>query len=189
MINYCCRLVPLFALAILTINSLQAEGEVKSPQLAKKVETLAAAFHEGDFEVIGEMTHPMLKQLVGGEKAFSGKLQQAYQHSKKTGVTINSVSAEEPKEFFQLKEQSVCFIPFRTITQIGEQQIATFSFMIGAKQKDESEWLFLDGSALRSDPKLLWSFFPELPKDVKTPPNRIALVTAEQANQLSAKQK
>ena len=73
--------------------------------------------------------------------------------------------------------EEVTFVPKTHVVQMAGQRVSAIGFFIAARKKGTNEWLFLDGNGLRKNPALLWQLFPELPKDVVTPPNRMEVLT------------
>jgi hypothetical protein len=51
-----------------------------------------------------------------------------------------------------------------------------------AARRGQQKWRYLDGSALRKNRDLLWTFFPELDRSVKLPKNTVEILntTAEE---------
>jgi len=165
-------LTTMLTLLIFT-TSLQANEDL--PEAEKKAivadaKMMMTAFQGGDAELLISKTHPAIYKLMpgGDEEAFKKMMLQAAKQIMETGVKFEGLKFEEPDKVYKSGKDSLCFIPMKTVMTVKDMKIASSSFLIAAKG-EAGEWKYLDGSALGTSPEMLWTFFPDLPRDIKIP--------------------
>ena len=144
--------------------------------LEERATKIGAAFDAGDVGTIAEMTHPSLFALMGGKEKMVAILKTAMSEFEAMGVQVLESELGDPPEVYTAGSELVCFYPRRTVMLIGEKKVKSIGFLICIRKAQGGEWLFLDGSGLRKNPKLLKTLLPALPADVQLPENRAELI-------------
>ena len=160
----------LLALLFFT-TSLHAQEDLaasESKAVAAEIKAMMQAFNNGNSELLIKKTHPVIHNLVGGQENFEKTTAQGVKQIMEMGIKIGELKVGQPSQCYKAGDEIVCFVPMSSVMTIKEQKIASTTFMIAAKNK-EGEWLYLDGSFAGQTPDQLWTFFPELPKDIKLP--------------------
>ena len=136
--------------------------------IAREVSAMMEAFNKGDADMLIEKTHPAIHKLVGGEEIFKATALAGAKKIMELGVKIESYKAEAPKKFHQAGDEQVCFVPTVMVMLAQGVRIKNSGFMIGARKAGE-DWRYLDGAFTKTNPDMLWTFFPKLDKDIKIP--------------------
>lgn len=166
------------AISLLGNIGLSEEGKLNEEEkthLVQEVKEMMKSFNEGDAKLLVEKTHPSIYKLAGGEENFKESLIQAAKQIMDLGIKAISDDISPPDRTYRAGEETVCFLPKKTVMEVNGQKIQSNSFMIAAK-KEGKEWKYLDGAGLRKNPDMLWLFFPELPKDIKLPENTMSRI-------------
>ena len=143
--------------------------------LMQKAEAAQRAFESSDAEGIIRCTHPAILKFFASREQFEAVTRQAIQ-SARGEASMESSELGTPTGLYASGTEDVTFLPKTMIVRVGDKRARSVSFLIAARQKGTQDWLFLDSASLRKDPSLLWKLFPDLPKDVVTPTNRVELL-------------
>lgn len=138
---------------------------------AKKVQT---AFDKGDADAIIRHTHPAILNFFPSQEEFEKITREAV---KTLAARVKTEEGEwgSPSAVYTGDEDEVCFVPRSGVMVVDGKRASFKSFLIAGRPKAGGEWKFLDGTSLRTNPKLLWRMFPGLPKDITLPPNTMKL--------------
>jgi hypothetical protein len=142
--------------------------------LMAKAEALQAAFERSDVEAIIASTHPAIFNMVSREE-FEKTARQLVASLAGKATTISRTWGE-PSAIYSSGPDEVCFLPSESVLEMNGKRANSKGFLIAARKKGTSDWLFLDGASLRKSPELLRKLFPDLPKDIELPPNQAELV-------------
>ncbi|MGB2401995.1 MAG: hypothetical protein ACPIA7_01145 [Akkermansiaceae bacterium] len=158
-----------------SLHAQQALPADESRVITAEVKAMMLGFNEGNAELIIKKTHPAIWKLAGGQEKFESSIAQAVKQMMDTGIKIDSLKVEQPSTFYKAGKESICFVPMSSIMHMKDQKIASTSFMIAVKG-EQGEWKYLDGTFVRTNPDQLWTFFPELPKEVELPETKLELL-------------
>ena len=178
----------LLSLLILT-SSLHSQDDIaenEAKAIAAEVNAMVGSFNKGDVKALLEKTHPAIYKLAGDQETFEQTLTQGAKQIMELGIKIDSLKVSEPTTLYKSGKDSVCFVPMSSVMHMGDQKIASTSFMIASKA-EAGEWKYLDGSALKANPEMLWTFFPDLPKDIKLPPHTVQLAQDKEQDKTEQK--
>lgn len=138
--------------------------------LRRDIDTMMAAYEQGDVERLLGRTHPSLFKLAGDRDAFSRTARQAFDQLKANGVRLVNSETGTPSALHLAGDEEVCFVPRVSILEIGGKRIRSTTFMIAVRPVAGGEWTYLDGSGLRRNPQMLHALLPALPRYVPLPP-------------------
>ena len=166
------HLTTILTLLIITASLHAREDfpEAERKAIAAEVEEMMTAFNKGDAKLLIDKTHPAIYKLMpgGDEKGFKKIMLEAAKQAVDAGMKVSAFKVEQPDRLYKAGKESVCFVPMSSVVAVKDMKIASSSFLIAAKG-EAGEWKYLDGSALSASPDQLWTFFPDLPKDIKLP--------------------
>jgi hypothetical protein len=91
-------------------------------------------------------------------------------------MEFEELAVGEISPLHPLGADEICFVPTTFVATIGGQRVRNHGFMFAIREKGKAEWGFLDSAFLRKDASLLWKVFPELPKDVTLPLNKVEIL-------------
>lgn len=173
--------VPLFLSVWLCTSFLWAGDAVilsaeEKKVVSEKAEALQSAFDKGDAEAVIAGTHPVLIKAFGSREQFELRTRESIKALLAKKVTIVSRVWGEPTPVYLSGTDEVCFVPRDAVVQMGDKRARSTGYFVAARTRGTAEWLFLDGTGLRESPELLWRLFPELPKDIVLPPNKVELI-------------
>jgi len=162
------------------IHAQQDLPEAESKAIVAEIKEMMSAFHKGDAELLINKTHPAVFEVIGdGDQAeFKKTMAAAVKQMMEMGIKFEAFEVDEPGQLHKAGKESVCFVTMNSVMSMAGQKMKSSSFMIAAKGED-GEWKYLDGNALQAKPDLLWTFFPDLPKDVKIPSTSVSPVVEE----------
>ena len=146
--------------------------------IANEVRSMMKSFNEGNADDLIEKTHPAIFKLAGGKKNFKEALRSGAKQIIDLGIEIESSKIEIPKDYHQAGEELVCFVPKVVVMVVDGKRVKSTSFMIAAR-RGEQKWRYLDGAGLRRNPDLLWTFFPDLDKNVSLPENTVEVLNTD----------
>ncbi len=167
----------LFTLALTATTSSPA-GDLSDKDFAvleKDIKAMSQAFADGNLEVFLTKTHPAIYKITGGKENFETILKEGVKQLRETGIKILSDEVQKPDRTYLSGKDEVCFVPKTSIMKMGEQKVKSKGFMLAVRSAD-GPWLYLDGSGLAKNPDLLWTLFPDLPKDLKMPDSSMELI-------------
>lgn len=149
-----------------------------SAEILSRVKAMNTAFEQGDAESIVAMTDTSLFEFAGGKDKLLAAMKQVMSKMNETGYIVEKSTIGKPtKTYLVADTKLVCFVPKEMIMNIKGVRARNVSYLIAIKRKTpDSQWLFLDSSALQKKPELLWQLVPGLPKDIKLPPNNTELL-------------
>jgi hypothetical protein len=170
--------LPFFLCAIFATVLRGAEpaklSEADSEGLMQKARALHAAFETGDADGVIRLTHPAMR---------NGRTREQWEAWIRDSVKELSRLAKfektewgVPSPLYDLGAEELTFVPTAHVGQVAGLRVFCMVFFIAVRKKGTNEWLFMDGAPLRENPALLWQLFPELPKDVVTPPNTLEVL-------------
>ena len=176
-------LIGMLLLAFLSVSAFAQEvADPDGKAIAEEVRVMMNSFNEGNADDLLEKVHPAIYKITGGEKNFKVLLRTATKQIVDSGVKVESLKVEAPKDYHQAGQELVCFVPMLVVMEVDGTRVKSTSFMIAARRGNE-DWRYLDGAGLIENPGLLWILFPELDQDVDLPENRMEVLDpdAEQA--------
>ena len=127
-------------------------------------------YNLGDPEPFIRKSHPLVYQYAGGQKEFEAQVRQAVQAFSDKGVTLATENTGVPSEIIIVDGGEVCFVP-RTIRLSANGRQARQTTYVVAIRDVSPQWRYVDGGAFRTNPGLLFTMLPFLPKDISLPPN------------------
>lgn len=161
-------------LFLIILNPAQAE-ELSCQQdypkiIAPDLDQLGQDLKKNDYSFMQEKTHPSLINYVGGAEAYQQLLKYVQNLLAKSRVEIVNVQSKPPLYSYIVDREEICFVP-KTITMkvAGQIQAASPSFMVAIRSLQSHQWTYLDGAGLKNNPQMLFTLFPNFPKDVKLP--------------------
>lgn len=162
------------------IHAQQDLPEAECKAIVAEIKEMMSAFHKGDAELLVNKTHPAVFELAGGgdQAEFKKTMATAVKQMMEMGIKFEAFEVDEPGQLYNAGKESVCFVPMNSVMSMAGRKMKSSSFMIAAKSED-GEWKYLDGSALQANPDMLWTFFPDLPKDIKIPSTAVNPVVEE----------
>jgi hypothetical protein len=153
-----------------TTGTLLSEGE--KAELIKGGEALLKAYEAGDVDAIMNGTHESIMKLVGSREKYETVIREACK-ALMAQVKIEGSEFGEPTPCYASGTDEVIFLPKITTMRMVDMRAREVGYLIAARTKGTKEWKYLDGAGLRKHPELLWLLFPDLPKDIETPPNLV----------------
>jgi hypothetical protein len=147
-----------------------SEGEKAS--LIKGGEALLKAYEAGDIDAIMSGTHDSIMKLVGSREKYEAVIREAVKVLT-AQVKIEGNEFGEPTPCYTCGTEEVIFLPKTTTMRVGDMRARGVGYLIAARTKGTKEWKYLDGAGIGKNPQLLWLLFPDLPKDIETPPNKV----------------
>ena len=144
-------------------------------KLVAEVTEMSESFNRGDVELLIRKTHPSVFKHAGGEEAFMNALEEGLEQLMAMKLKFESFELDPPGALYSAGEEDVCFLPKVAIMELNGQRYKSTSYMVAVRDSN-GNWKYLDGAVQQKKPELLWSFLPELPKDVKLPPNTIEVL-------------
>lgn len=164
---------------LLMSTALAACAATLPEKEAQAVVAQATAYREaaakGDADKVLQLTHPVLHTLFGGKEAFEAATRLALKTLAGRYV-IEKITFGPPTALLVAGQDEVCFVPFVQVASAGEIRTRAESYFIAVRPVGKPDWKFIDAAGLRKHPEVLWQFFPGLPKDVVTPPNKVEIV-------------
>jgi hypothetical protein len=147
-------------------------SEVEKATLIKGGQALLKAYEAGDIDAIMSGTHESIMKLIGSREKYEAAIREAVQVLA-AQVVVEEIEFGEPTPCYTSGTNEVTFIPKIAIMRMVDMRARDVGFLIAARTKGTKEWKYLDGAGVRKHPPLLWMLFPDLPKDIETPPNKI----------------
>jgi len=149
--------------------------EKESKELVAQATAYRNAAAKGDADKVLQHTHPALFTLFGGKEPFEAATRLALKILAGKYV-VEKVTFGEPSELLVAGKEEVCFVPFVQIASAGDIRARAESFFIAVRPVGKPGWKFIDAAGLRKNPELLLQLFPDLPREVVTPPNKVELI-------------
>lgn len=146
---------------------------VEADSLRAQVAAITTAFERGDVEGLINLTHPSLKDFVGGPEAFAQVTRQSVEQLRQSGVTFVSSEVGTPTSTYSAGDEEVCFVPRISVMEIEGKKARSTTFMIAIRNIGHKEWSYLDGAGLRKHPELLYRLLPKLERGISLPLNMI----------------
>lgn len=146
---------------------------------AQEVVAQATAYRnaaaKGDADKVLQLTHPALFTLFGGKEPFETATRLALK-SLAGKYVVEKVTFGTPSELLVAGKEEICFVPFVQVASAGDIRTRAESFFIAIRPAGKPGWKFIDAAGLRKHPELLLQLFPDLPREIVTPPNKVELV-------------
>ena len=149
-------------------------SETDNTALLEHAKKVQAAFDKGDADAIIRHTHPAILNFFPSQEKFEEVTREAVK-SLSSRVKTEEGEWGSPTAVYTSGEDEVCFIPRSGVMVMDGQRVSFKGFLIAGRPKAGGEWKFLDGASLRTNPKLLWRMFRDLPKDITLPENSVKL--------------
>lgn len=149
-------------------------SEADSTALLEHAKKVQAAFDKCDAEAIIRHTHPAILNFFPSQEEFEKAAREATK-TVAARTKTEKVDWGSPTALYVGNDDEICFIPRSGALTLEGQRVSFKSFLIAGRPKAGGEWKFLDGAVLRTNPKLLWRMFRDLPKDITLPENSIKL--------------
>ena len=134
--------------------------------------------------MIAAKTHPRALALAGGKEQYAEVVKTMFTQLTASGMKIGEAEIGLPKKLYRAGTEEICFVPTTSILSFEDKKARNHSFLVAARQRDTTDWLFIDGFVLRKRPELLWSFFPELTNDVDLPQNEQIMLKSDEPETL-----
>lgn len=144
--------------------------------LRSEIATISSAFERGDAEVLIRKTHPSLKEVLGGDKAFADVTRKAVDQLMESGLRIVSSETGMPTQTYPAGKEEVCFVPRTSVMELQGKKVRATSFMIAIRKVGEADWLYLDGAGIGKHPDMLYRLLPKLERGIELPPNTMELI-------------
>ena len=151
--------------------------EIKT--LKAEVEKIHVATQKRQLGPVLDKTHPALFKQYGGREVIEGVMKQAFEMFEKADMEFLGHKLKKPTQTYDAGEEEICFLPQESTMKVGGQKVKSVGYMVCIRKKPDGDWLFLDGSGMRDNKEMLWTMFPDLPKDIKLPPNTVAVVPVD----------
>ena len=141
--------------------------------LKSEIEKMFADFEKGDAQALIDKTHPSIHKLAGGKEKFETMTKNVVAQMSQMDVKFLESELGEPTQLYPAGDEEVCFVPRTSVLEVQGTKVQSIGFMIAIRKTREKGWKYLDGSGLRKNPNLLSTLLPDLPKDIKYPPNEV----------------
>ena len=151
-------------------------SESEADILRSEIITLSTAFERGDAEVIIRKTHPSLKAMLGGDKAFADVTRKAVDQLIASGMRIVSSETGTPTQTYPAGKEEVCFVPRTSVMELHGKTVKATSYMIAIRKVGETDWLYLDGAGIGNHADKLYRLLPKLERGVALPPSTRELI-------------
>jgi hypothetical protein len=168
------------ALSYLLVSTALAATAATLPEKeAQEVVAQATAYRDaaakGDADKFLQLTHPALGTLFGGKEPFEAATRLAMKALVDKYI-VEKITFGAPTGLLIAGPDEICFVPFVQVARTGDLRTRTESYFIAVRPAGKSDWKFIDAAGLRKHPEILRQFFPSLPKEVVTPPNKVEIV-------------
>jgi hypothetical protein len=142
-------------------------------ELHLDIEKMYYAFEKGNVDLLIEMTHTSIYDLAGGKENFEKITKDAVSTLISQGVVFVSSKLDKPSKLHLAGEEEVCFIPRISIFKFQGKVFESTGFLVAIRDRNGSDWRFLDGSGFHNNQSLLWQLLPKLSKNIELPPIHI----------------
>lgn len=150
------------------LAALAAQEHAERNAAQSQAQICVEATAKGDIAKVVDLTHPKVVAMGGGrEKVISGTRQKR-DALEKQGVSYVSGKADVPTTIYRTKTGLYCVVPVAYRVKAGETRLIMKSPLVGISTDSGKSWTFLDTSPGEATVRKL---FPELPKDLKFPPD------------------
>ncbi len=159
----------IFCCLFLTFKlSAQTADEVLTQTLNNAATVMTDAFLKRDFKHFGQLMHPQLVALMGGDSVLSRALDTQIKDMEKSGYIIENIATSAPiLPFVRCKKSVQTILPQQMIlkTPKGRMQINANYWVIS--EDDGKTWHFADTSNF--EPYVFRQYFLDICPDLKIP--------------------
>lgn len=150
-------------------NSPQCKDDYEK-FIAKEIKEIGSAFNTGNYALIAEKTDSSLINFAGGTEKYNAILELAANSFKQNKIQVTKVDTYPPKQSYIIGKNEFCAVPKQiTISMNGRKMTGDLSFMLAVRPIDSKEWKYIDGVGLQKNPYMIYTLFPDLPRDSKIP--------------------
>ncbi len=142
--------------------------------LIKEADATMDGFIKGDADAIIKRTSKLILKLIPSQEQFEKITRDAVAGMKAQGVSIDENKNGEPTLCYSTTSGDVCFLPRSGTLSISGRRIKSTTYFICVHE--DGSWKFLDSATVHKQPELLWQLIPDLPKDLKLPPNSMEVL-------------
>lgn len=159
--------------AVLAQSAFAADLQCKKDYdsiIAKDIHAVSTAYNNDNLQYLADMTDDSVVNFAGGKQALFEKLTLAVSMFKKANMTISEVKTEPPQYSYIVKDNEICFVPKQTKVIIkGRAEYTETNFMLAVRPISSQKWKYVDGSGLIKHPEMLYTLFPDFPRDIQVP--------------------
>ncbi len=172
---------PLIALQLILALLIGNDGHAASLSseeatlLVADVERVFDGFNRGDPEPFISSSHPLVYQYAGGQEAFESQARDAIIAFKDGEMKLTTLATGSPSELIRVEGGEICFVPRIVKLDSNGRQAKQTTFVVAIRDVSPN-WRYVDGSSFRTNPGLLFTMLPFLPKDLTLPPNTIEVI-------------
>ena len=106
---------------------------------------VAKATKTQDYATVVKYTHPSLIKMVGGNDAMMKLLTSTMKTVAEQGISIDSVSLDQPGEFFNAGDEIHCLLPQKVYMKYGtDKKIVGTGYMLAISSDKGLNWSFLN---------------------------------------------
>ena len=161
----------LFSGIILTSTSAFAEKiQCKNDYeqlISKEITQMSTALNNGNYQFIANKSDLSIIEFAGGKDNYNAMLILAANSFKKGNMQVANVETQPPQNSYIFGKKEFCVIPKQlTILMNGKALTGEKSFMLAVRSLDSQEWKYIDGAGLKKNPDMIYTLFPEFPRDI-----------------------
>lgn len=160
-----------FAQAVKPPRELSADEKTA---LLKEADDTMEGFIKGDADAVIKRTSKLILKMIPSREQFEQVTRDAMAGMKEQGIAIEENKNGEPTLCYPTASGDVCFLPRSGILSISGKRIKSVTYFICVHE--DGVWKLLDSSSVHKRPALLWELIPDLPKDLKLPPNSMEVL-------------
>ena len=150
-------------------NSTQCKDDYEKI-IAKEIKDIGTALNKGNYALITEKTDSSIINYAGGKDKYNAILELAANSFKLNKIFVSQVDTHPPKQSYIIGRNEFCAIPKQvTISMNGRKMTGDLSFMLAVRPIESKEWKYIDGAGLQKNPDMIYTLFPDFPRDSKIP--------------------
>ena len=139
--------------------------------LKQDIKDMYADFELGDPSTFLDKTYPPIFKLVGSREKLEKYMKPGLDKINASGITMKLDQIGTPSKLYRSGNQEITFVPKIITSTIQGHTVKSTGYLVAIRDKDKKEWTYLDGNGLAKHKNFLWTLFPELPRDIKLPPD------------------
>lgn len=133
-----------------------------------KADKMGEAFMSGDYKTFAKYNNPTMLKLMGGESKMTAALTKSIVDMKAKGITIISITFDEPSKIVKNGKVLQCTIAQHTEVKTTPGRAISTSTLIALSTDNGKNWTFLD--TLNKDMPTIKKIIPNLSSDIIIPP-------------------
>ncbi|MGE8684050.1 MAG: hypothetical protein ACN6OV_06130 [Acinetobacter sp.] len=150
-------------------NSTQCKDDYEKI-IAKEIKDIGTALNKGNYALITEKTDSSIINYAGGKDKYNAILELAANSFKQNKIYVSQVETYAPKQSYIIGRNEFCAVPKQvTISMNGRKMTGDLSFMLAVRPIESKEWKYIDGTGLQKNPDMIYTLFPDLPRESKIP--------------------